>query len=126
MKKSAFLLVLIFLLHGLLFADFKPTLLGVMYGKRDGDWFGRELNGVGDINGDGYDDFMIVADGIGKAYLYFGSADFDTTADMVIKNRGSRIISCDFNGDGQREILIGEPSYQEGGTLTKYSNSEIR
>lgn len=86
------------------------------------DGFGMTCAGVGDVNGDGYDDFVIGAsrtdDGavndLGKAYLYFGvgGAAVDTTPDASILGASefsffARLVSGgDVNGDGFSDVSI--------------------
>ena len=48
-------------------------------GGRPGSWFGRCVNGAGDVNGDGYGDLMVGAEaydtgGPGWAHLYLGTS----------------------------------------------------
>ena len=97
-------------------AQFKPSLLAVIEGGKDGDWFGRWLAGGGDINGDGYDDIGI--SGAGKIYVYFGSAHFDTLADLILTNKeevnaearfSTLAMGGDVNGDGYDDILAANP-----------------
>lgn len=83
--------------------------------------FGTFAKGLGDIDGDGFDDYGVAAPGFvhaggtGRVYLYSGltglllnkldgdqpSADFGLT----LANVG------DVNGDGQAEIAVGAPNY---------------
>jgi FG-GAP repeat/FG-GAP-like repeat len=76
---------------------------------------------VGDVNGDGKSDVVIgavVYDGAnvdqGAAFLYFGSAGFDTTADARLEiNQGAAFIGTsvagagDLNGDGFADVIVG-------------------
>ena len=47
----------------------------ILYGATSNDQLGRGLNPVGDVDGDGYDDFWLTSTshGYGKAYLMYGS-----------------------------------------------------
>ena len=100
---------------------------------------GFSVSGAGDVNGDGYDDFLIGApDGSfasspsGDTYLIFGSASgHDGQLDLgalnghegfIIQGRnigdqsGSSVSSAgDINGDGFDDILIGAASSREAG-----------
>ena len=64
-------------------------LLGILEGEHDGDMFGYKAAGLGDINGDGYEDFAVGARWYGtfrgKVYIYFGGPDLDTTADLTFE-----------------------------------------
>jgi hypothetical protein len=57
-----------------------------------GGQFGCSVAFVGDVNGDGYSDFLIGArseSSTGKAYLYFGGASPDDVADVVFSGSAS-------------------------------------
>jgi hypothetical protein len=89
---------------------------------------GRRVSGAGDINADGYDDFLIGApqtyrynEEEGSAYLLFGrpSADWGlnfplSQADIIYRGEGERFHAgfdvapaYDINGDGIDDFLIG-------------------
>jgi hypothetical protein len=92
---------------------------------------GLSVSGVGDVNGDGYDD---VAAGIpnyasgqtaeGAVNVYFGSAaglsssaSWSAESDIVSALFGSAVCAAgDVNGDGYPDILIGARNYASGET----------
>ena len=90
-------------------------------GEFTGDVFGCSVAWIGDVNGDGYDDFLIGAfrfpeiASYGKAYLYFGGPSLDDVADLVIPSPpgntawfGVSVASAgDFNGDTWPDFIIG-------------------
>lgn len=102
-------------------------------GIADGDYEGDPVTGVGDLNGDGIDDFAVYSefasvDGVhhGVTALVFGRHDRlpDTLPLATLDGRnGMRIVSDhgfgneaaiaaagDFNGDGIADVVIGVPS----------------
>jgi len=104
------------------------------------DWFGRSVSGGGDINGDGFDDFIIGAPGGdpagkpngGEAYVVFGKANgFDAALDVsqLDGTNGFRIdapatgdeagfrvdFAGDVNGDGFADLLVGAPKANKPG-----------
>ncbi|HHD62826.1 MAG TPA: hypothetical protein ENK96_00350 [Desulfobulbaceae bacterium] len=75
-----------------------------------------EVSGAGDVNGDGFDDIIAGADGIGKAYLYLGSTTGLTNSLPIIFQGsdpafGFRTSGAgDVNGDGFDDILVAATS----------------
>lgn len=102
---------------------FNKTANFVLTGENAGDHFGVSATALGDVNGDGFDDFAIAADrndeagtDAGKVYIYFGGKALDDTADIVILGSrsndwfGNSIAGgYDVNGDGVADLLIGAP-----------------
>ena len=82
--------------------------------------FGAGCAIIGDVNNDGFDDFIIgdpqkrvFYPGAGKAYLYFGGVEIDTIPDMVFEGEywyyflGRNVSAAgDVNGDGYDDWLI--------------------
>ena len=86
---------------------------------------GTAVSGVGDVNGDGYDDVVLGAplfDGAGRALGYFGSAtglssvaDWTAESDQASARLGIAVTTAgDVNGDNYADVLIGASGYDTG------------
>ncbi|OLS19843.1 MAG: hypothetical protein HeimC2_39640 [Candidatus Heimdallarchaeota archaeon LC_2] len=89
----------------------------VFFGEGDFDNAGTTLSKAGDVNGDGFDDFLIGApfysvDDIGKVYLIVGRS---TAAWNKVNDLGS--ISISFYGDKNDDRLSG-PTYENLNVLS--------
>jgi hypothetical protein len=92
-----------------------------------GDYFGWSVAGAGDVNGDGYADFMggaplFAANDRGRAYLYFGGSVLNDTPDVTITGvaggdqAGTSVAGAgDVNADGYDDVIVGAPFNDAGG-----------
>jgi len=90
---------------------------------------GRSVSSAGDVNGDGYSDIIVGANGYssntGKAYIYYGGSSMNNTADLTMKgedidnNFGYSVSSAgDVNGDGYSDVIVGASSYNSSSGKT--------
>ena len=91
--------------------------------------FGKSVASAGDVNGDGYSDVIVGADGYdngetdeGRAYVYHGSTtglskSYAWTAESNQSDAwfGRSVASAgDVNGDGYSDVIVGVYSYDNG------------
>ena len=99
-----------------------PHLIATILGPSTG--FGSFIAGVGDVDGDGYQDLLATVPGWfgGSAFLYLGGAQVDTTFDLLLAKPsnpftygyGAVIAAGDLNGDGYTDIVLGDPLARPG------------
>ncbi len=102
-----------------------------LQGEVNGDISGQAVNGVRDINGDGYDDLLIGApyhaSNVGRSYVVFGGHNVNQSSVLLLGNlngangfkldgetsgdaSGAAVAAAgDINDDGYDDLLIGAP-----------------
>lgn len=98
-------------------------------GDQAGAGFGGSVATAGDVNGDGYSDVIVSADGYdngeqneGRAFVYHGSAAglatspaWTAESDQVSAFFGSSVATAgDVNGDGYSDVVVGAEFYDNG------------
>jgi len=101
-------------------------------GEAVDDGYGKSVASAGDVNGDGYDDVIVGAEGnddggsdAGEAYVYHGSSSgLSSSPDWDEQGAagdyfGSIVSSAgDVNGDGFDDVIIGAPFNSDAGSET--------
>jgi len=90
-----------------------------MEGEGIGDQFGFAVAGIGDMNGDGFDDVIVGApsndtagSGAGRAYVFLGAAAPNAVADLTLSGAVSETLGWsvagagDVNGDGFSDVIV--------------------
>jgi len=104
------------------------------------DLYGRDVEGLGDVNGDGFDDMAVHAPSYdhqrGKVWVYFGGSPMDTIADwekvgvsQTVYFGNSIAGKGDLNGDGYDDFAVyewtGYPSHAETNYYVFLGSSEL-
>ena len=108
------------------------TAATTLNGVAEGDNFGIRLNSAGDVNGDGYSDVVVAANGVafltGAAYIFMGSSTgLSSTAAVTLNGLASGnnfgvSVACagDVNGDGFSDVVVGSAN---AGSYVYYGSS---
>jgi len=90
----------------------------ILTGEASGNRFGISVASAGDVNGDGYSDAIVGANGNSRAYIYFGGPKVDNTADIILIGESSSDLfgvsvssAGDVNGDGYSDVIVGANGY---------------
>jgi FG-GAP repeat/FG-GAP-like repeat len=93
-------------------------------GANNDDAFGQSLAGAGDLNGDGYADFIVGAPGrdpAGSAYVFLGAtalapAMYVLNGTTAGDSFGFAVSAAgDVNGDGFADVIVGASNNDDGG-----------
>ncbi len=106
-------------------------------GESSGDQYGVSMSGIGDVNGDGYDDIAIGAPyndsgGIsaGKVYITYGgllspSLEPDRTIQGGLGDRlGGAVSGGDINGDGFDDLAVGHQTSDSDPVLIYFGSED--
>lgn len=95
-------------------------------GEVASDNFGRSVSTAGDVNGDGFSDIIVGADGYGdggRAYVYLSTANGPSVSDdwEDYGNNNNHLGSAlqtagDVNADGYADVLVGADTFSGGDT----------
>ena len=97
--------------------------LYTVYGWGDYNFHGWSMDGVGDVNGDGHNDFLVGAHFAavnGRAVLYSGEDGsilraYDSVSEESSADLGQAVSAAgDLNGDGFPDFLVGSPGHMDG------------
>lgn len=120
-------------------------------GKVNSDYFGSAVAGIGDVNGDGLDDFAVGANqydvggtlSAGAVYVFFGAGNLSgnknlgttASADFTVLGGEKNLSGVqlgfsvsgagDFNGDGFDDILIGVPAPSSGEAYVIFGSASL-
>ncbi len=103
------------------------------------DGFGSNIEGIGDVNGDGYDDVAVHASNYGssrgKVWIYFGGSPMDSIADWEREGSRNQAIfgrsiagKGDLNGDNYDDFAIYEytgPSVYQSNYFIFFGGTEL-
>lgn len=121
---------------------------GVLLSGGGKDALGVSLSPLGDVNGDGFDDFAVGASGAsggyGSVYVVFGRADFSaltlgTLADSSTETRFAVLAGSEeapisrfvasagrFDSDKIRDIVVGSPDSDTGRLFVVYGGADLK
>ncbi len=100
------------------------------HGDSGSDWYGKSVAGVGDLNGDGFDDIAVGAPGWdmgltdnGAVFVYYGSPSGPSTlpnrtrwGEAAGDHFGWSVAAAgDIDGDGYYDLLVGAPEWDDVG-----------
>ncbi|MBU1099556.1 MAG: FG-GAP repeat protein [Bacteroidetes bacterium] len=85
--------------------------------------FGKSVSSAGDVNNDGFDDFIVGAPAYnskeGRAYIYLGGSILNSGVDLTLSAEGffdefgtSVSSAGDVNNDGYDDVIVGAPGYE--------------
>jgi len=118
-------IIMVTLLGLNLYSQQIPNLVTILEveGENEGDRLGMAVKGVEDLNGDGFDDFLVSVGSKDSTYLYYGGNPIDTDPDKAFYG-GFKLEAGNLNGDTFTDLISVElyPLF-EPGRIFIYSGS---
>jgi FG-GAP-like repeat/FG-GAP repeat len=123
----------VYIFHGSA-AGLPATANRIIDGVANGNQMGYHVASAGDVNGDGYSDLVLgehnytnTLTNEGAVRVYYGSATGIPAAANWVYYGGqesaemgrSSTTAGDINGDGYSDIVVGAPSYDDGGNINE-------
>ncbi len=105
--------------------------------------FGAGAASAGDLNGDGFGDFVVTTggqpgpDGLSRIFVFYGAEGFEiqdpveVTAPQQRDGFGASVAAGDFNADGLHDLLVGapesdpSPEQEDAGRLFEYRGTPL-
>jgi PKD repeat protein len=110
--------------QAIVYSGYNGSVIWTKSAENSENYFGGSVNDAGDINKDGYADFIIGAEGYptgfayqGKVYVYSGATGnelYSKTGEASFQNFGDSVAGAgDVNGDGYPDFVVGAPGYPD-------------
>ncbi len=96
-----------------------PDVYEVLFGgKVLGERVGEQVAGVGDVNNDGYDDFVVLSATRGLCYVYMGGKTVTQASVRMLEGTGLTVTeesqvrpAGDIDNDGFADVLVSSPAF---------------
>jgi hypothetical protein len=112
-KRTIYIIILVTCLTSISVCQNTLHLIDTLIGEKVGDEFAN-VEGVGDVNGDGYKDFIVSSIGGQYTKLYLGGKPFNTSA--AYRFTTPQVVGIgDVNGDGYDDLLVAFGTYIDYG-----------
>ena len=95
-----------------------PDISQTISGTVAGEHLGEQLAGVGDVNNDGFDDFVVLSIDTGEAYVYMGGTPFKRASVSLLSGTNLPLTeqsqvrpAGDLDSDGFADVIVSAPAF---------------